>query len=247
MLNWRQISRLYKQNIGIIVSTALLSSRLAIRSIFSFIIDITFQETRRINIVNNVQDLSLSSNVLEGQYTSQISHRIQESTPLFLQLIFPRRPWAKTPSIVRFYYPDQLILVNSRRQTFPNRAIAIKSKQYYNTRRLVTAINTLSSGRARVISTIYRKLSSSCNTPSASSTNTRSSREVGPLAWNNPQLKRPVGIGARVRISACLRGVVRALQRNNNNSAIKRICRKNSYISSSCSKGTIVFLCSPGF
>ena len=48
------------------------------------------------------------------------------------------------------------------------------------------AINTLLSRRARVISTIYRKPSNSYDTPSASSTNTRSGREVGPLARNNP-------------------------------------------------------------
>ena len=222
MLSWRQISQPYKQSVGIIVSTALLNSRLVIRSTFSFIVDTTFQETRRINIVNNTQDLSLSSDILEGWYTSQISYQIQESTLLFLQFIFPRRLQAKTPSIVRFYYLDQLILVSSCYQALPNRAIATKSKQYYSIRRFITAINTLSSRRARVISITYRRPNGSCGTPSASLTNTRSSKEVGLSARNNPQPKRPISIGARVRISAYLKGVVRALQRNNNNNAIKR-------------------------
>ena len=71
------------------------------------------------------------------------------------------------------------------------------------------------------MSTTYRRPSSNCNTPSASSTNTRSGREVDPSARNNPQPKH-LGVGARARISARLRGIVRALQRNNNNSAIER-------------------------
>ena len=220
MLSWRRISRLYKRNVGITASTDLLSSRSATRSTFGFIVDTTFQETRRVDIVNNVRDLLLLSDVLEGWYTSWISYRIQESTLSFPWLIFPRRPRAKTPSIVRFRCLDQLMLVSSRRQALPNRAIATKLKQYCSIRRFITAINTLSSGRARVISTTCRRPSSSCGTPSASLTNTRSGREEGPER-NNPQPKY-LGVGARTRISARLRGVVRALQRNNNNSAIER-------------------------
>ena len=187
MLSWRQILQLYKQNVGMTVSTALLSSRLVIRSIFGFIIGTTFQETRCINIVNNIQDLLLSRNALEGWYISQISYRIQESTLLSLQLIFPQRPRAKTPSIVKFYYLDQLMLVSSRcRQALLNRAIAIKLKQYYSIRRFAIAINTLSNRRARVISITYRRPSSSYDTPSASLTNTRNGRGEGLSAWNNP-------------------------------------------------------------
>ena len=231
MPSWRQISQPYKRSVSIIVSTALLSLRSITRSTFGFIVGITFQETYRINIVNNVQDLSSLRNALEGQYISQISYRIQESTLLFLQLIFPRRPQAKTPSIVRFRRLDQLMPVNSRYQALSNRAIATKLRQYYSIRRFVTATNTLSSRRARVISTTYRRPSSSYSTPSASSTNTRSGREVGPSAQNNPQPKY-LGIGAYVkttiyiRISTRLKGIVRTLQHNNNSSAIKRICRK---------------------
>ena len=73
------------------------------------------------------------------------------------------------------------------------------------------AINTLLSGRARVISITYRRSSSSYDTPSALLTNTRSDREEGPSAWNNPRPRRSIGVGARVRMSACLRGIVHTL------------------------------------
>ena len=221
MPSQRQISQLYKRSVGITASTNLLSSRSTTRSTFGFIVGTTFQETYCVNIVNNTQDYSLSSDALEDQYTSQISYQIQESTPLSLQLTFPQRLQIKTLSIVKFYYLDQLILVNSRCQALLNQAIATKSKQYYSIRRFVIAINTLLSRRARVISITYRKPSSSYNIPSALLTNTRSGREVGLSAQNNPWPRRPVGISACVRVSACLSSVVRALQRNNNNSTIK--------------------------
>ena len=109
------------------------------------------------------------------------------------------------------------MLVSSRRpQVLPNRAIATKLRQCYSIKRFVTAINTLSSGRAGVMSITCRRPSSSYGTPSASSTNTRSGREEG-LERDNPRPKSPAGVGARVRMSACtatsayLRGVVRAL------------------------------------
>ena len=107
-------------------------------------------------------------------------------------------------------------MLASNRQVLLNRAIATKSKQCYSIRRFVIATNTLSSRRAGVISIIYGKPSSSYDTPSASSTNTRNGREVGPSARNNPQPKH-LNVGARVRItararmSARLRGAVRAL------------------------------------